>query len=275
MPVQHADVSNTGPRIHFRELAKAAGITFKHIDSPSHMHYVPEIMGSGAAWLDYDRDGYLDLVLVQGGRFPVDPQEKRTGPMARLYHNNGDGTFTDVTEQSGIWHPSFGQGVAVGDYDNDGYPDLFIACYGSGHLFHNEPDGKGGRHFREVTREAGVDADGWCSSCAFGDVHGTGYLDLFVCRYVKMDLQHYPFCGEEKLMPPLRYTCGPKEFLGSQSLLFRNKGNGTFTNVSKTCVMREGKPAGLELDGKGLGIVILDFDDDGKQDIFVRACLCK
>src|SRR5207245_6076014 len=106
-------------RVSFRDLAKAAGINFLHSNSPSEKHYVPEIMGGGAAWIDYDRDGYMDLVLVQGGKFPVPANEKRTGPSTRLYHNNGDGTFTDVTERSGIWHPSFGQGVAVGDYDND------------------------------------------------------------------------------------------------------------------------------------------------------------
>src|SRR6266446_4689262 len=184
-------------RVSFRDLAKAAGISFLHINSPSEMHYVPEIMGGGAAWIDYDRDGYMDLVLVQGGRFPVPANEKHSGPTTRLYHNNGDGTFTDVTEQSGIWHPSFGQGVTVGDYDNDGFPDLFITCYGHCHLFHNEPDGKGGRRFREVTREAGVELDGWCTSCAFGDVHGTGRLDLFVCRYVQMDFKNYPDCGEK------------------------------------------------------------------------------
>jgi hypothetical protein len=267
LPAEKSDAPGNGPRITFRELARAAGINFKHVDSPSGMHYVPEIMGGGAAWLDYDRDGFIDLLLVQGGKFPLDVNEKKRGPMSRLYHNNGDGTFTDVTEQSGIWHPSFGQGVAVGDYDNDGYPDLFIACYGHCHLYHNEPDGKGGRHFREVTREAGVELDGWCTSCAFGDVHGAGYLDLFVCRYTQLDLQHYPYCGRRD--PVVRYTCGPKEFLGKQSVLFRNNGNGTFTNVSGACVVKGTKAAGLDGEGKALAVVIVDFDDDGKQDIFV------
>jgi hypothetical protein len=261
LALAHDTVTTEPARIRFADLAKVAGITFRHIDSPSSIHYVPEIMGGGAAWLDFDQDGYLDLFLVQGGKFPPDPNEKRTGPTSRLYRNMGDGTFADVTDAVGIWHPGFGQGVAVGDYDNDGYPDLFVACYGHCHLFHNEPDGKGGRRFREVTKEAGIEADGWCTSCAFGDLFGTGYLDLFVCRYVVMDLAHYPFCGKHTTDPPIRFACGPKEFKGSQSLLFHNNGNGTFTNVSKQ--------AGLDTDGKGLGVLILDFDDDGKVDIFV------
>ena len=248
-------------QIVFQDVARAAGINFQHINSPTDMHYVPEIMGGGAAWIDYDQDGYLDLFLVQGSKFPPDPDDRPKTPTSRLYRNQGDGTFIDVTDQVGIRVPGFGQGVAVGDYDNDGWPDLFVTCWGHCHLYHNEPDGRGGRRFREVTREAGVELDGWCTSCAFGDVHGKGFLDLFVCRYVQMDLHHYPFCGEKTRLPPLRYSCGPKEFRGNSSVLFRNNGNGTFTNVSKE--------AGIEPDGKALGVVILDLDGDGKQDIFV------
>src|SRR5437588_2738586 len=270
VPAAGKDVADDGTRISFRDLAKAAGINFKHSDSPSEMHYVPEIMGSGVAWLDYDQDGYMDLLLVQGGKFPVDPKEKRTGPTSRLYRNLGDGTFKDVTEEVGIWHGSFGQGVAVGDYDNDGYPDLLITCYGHCHLYHNERNGKGGRRFREVTREAGVETDGWCSSCAFGDVHGTGFLDIFICRYVIMDLKRFPGCFQQDPVARVRIACGPKEFNGNQCVLFKNNGNGTFTNVSKNCCVDEkGKATGLEPNSKGLGVLILDFDDDGKMDIFV------
>lgn len=248
-------------RIHFRELAKTAGVNFKHQDSPSEMHYVPEIMGGGAAWLDFDKDGYLDLFLVQGGKFPPDPNQKKTGPTSRLYRNMGDGTFEDVTEKVGIWHPDFGQGVAAGDYDNDGFPDLFLACYGHCHLYHNEPDRSGGRRFREVSKEAGVQADGWCSCCAFADLHGTGYLDLYVGRYVEMNLKNYPQCFQSPGKTGHRVACGPKEFRGNRGVLFKNNGNGTFTDVSKD--------AGLNPDDKALGVLLLDLDDDGKIDIFV------
>src|SRR5207248_4348993 len=147
-------------RVQFRDLAKAAGVAFKHQDSPSDMHYVPEIMGGGVAWLDYDQDGYMDLFLVQGGKFPADPEDtgrlrdparRKKEPTSRLYPNRGDGTFADVTEKVGLWHPDFGQGVTAGDYDNDGFPDLFVACYGHCHLYHNEPDPAGGRRFRDVS----------------------------------------------------------------------------------------------------------------------------
>jgi enediyne biosynthesis protein E4 len=253
--------ATTPIHIRFNDVAQRAGIDFCHRHRISDMHYVPEIMGSGVAWIDYDQDGYVDLFLVQAGNFPPDPDGNITEPTSRLYRNQGDGTFVDVTSQVGLLVTGFGQGVAVGDYDNDGFPDLFVTCYGRCHLYHNEPDGRGSRRFREVTREAGVEIDGWCTSCAFADLHGNGFLDLFVCRYVQMDLYHYPFCGYKDRDPPVRISCPPREFPGGSSILFRNDGNGKFTNVSRE--------AGLEPDGKGLGVVILDFDGDGKADIFV------
>jgi enediyne biosynthesis protein E4 len=256
-----ADDAPPPVRILFRDLAKTAGIHFQHFHGTTDMHYVPEIMGGGAAWIDYDQDGYLDLFLVQGSKFPPDPNEVPKKPTSRLYRNMGDGTFMDVTEQVGLFVPGFGQGVAVGDYDNDGFPDLFVSCWGHGHLYHNEPIPGGGRRFREVTKEAGIHLEGWCSCCAFGDLHGSGYLDLFVGRYVQMDLKNYPFCGDKTRNPPLRISCGPKEFSGSRSFLYRNNGNGTFTDISAQ--------AGLDKDGKALGVLILDLDDDGKADLFV------
>jgi enediyne biosynthesis protein E4 len=247
--------------IRFVDLAKAAGVSFGHIDGHTAMHYFPEVMGAGVAWIDYDQDGYMDLLLIQGGPFPPDEANPHQNSTSRLYRNQGDGTFVDVTEKVGLLHSGYGQGVAVGDYDNDGYPDLCITSFGKCQLWHNEADPEGGRRFREVTKEAGVALDGWCSSCAFGDIHGKGFLDLFVCRYVNIDLKNYPFCGNKDRDPPLRFTCGPREFAGTQSVLFRNNGNGTFTNVSTV--------AGLEPQGKGLGVVILDLDGDGRSDIFV------
>ncbi|MBN9519032.1 CRTAC1 family protein [bacterium] len=216
-------------------------------------------MGSGVGWLDYDRDGRPDLFLVQGGRFPPDPAAP-AGPTSRLYRNRGDGTFTDVTADVGIRTPGYGQGVAVGDVDNDGYPDLFVThCHG-GRLYHNEP-GPTGRRFRDVTEAAGLALDGWCTSCAFGDLHGNGHLDLFVCRYLPLDLANYPVCTEEGPGGPVRTACGPEKFPGTRSYLFRNNGDGTFTDVTG--------PAGVEAGGKGLGVVILDLNGDGRADVFV------
>jgi hypothetical protein len=258
--------------IRFRDLASLAGIKFRHEAGYTEMHYFPEVMGGGVAWIDYDQDGYMDLLFVQGGAFPpplpaLAPERGGLGkgrtPAAtsRLFRNQGDGTFVDVTEKVGLFYTGYGQGVAVGDYDNDGFPDIFVTCFGHCHLFHNEPDGQGGRRFRDVTQEAGVALDGWCSSCAFGDIHGRGFLDLFVCRYVDIDLKNYPYCGNKNHDPPIRFTCGPREFAGTSSVLFRNNGDGTFTNVSTE--------AGLETVGKALGVIILDLDGDGKSDIFV------
>jgi hypothetical protein len=259
--VPTAAIPDDGVRIRFEDLTRTAGIDFEHIDGRSPMHYLPEVMGAGVAWIDYDQDGYLDLFLVQGGPFPPDPQRSAEKPSSRLYRNQGDGTFVDVTLKVGIRYSGYGQGVAVGDYDNDGYPDLFVSCYGSCHLFHNEPDGTGGRRFRDVTKQAGISIDGWCSSCAFGDIHGKGYLDLFVCRYLALDFKDYPFCGDRTKDPPRRQECGPREFHGTRSVFLRNNGDGTFTDVTAE--------AGIEPEGKGLGVVILDLDGDGRSDIFV------
>ncbi|OWK36010.1 hypothetical protein FRUB_08573 [Fimbriiglobus ruber] len=218
-------------------------------------------MGSGVAWIDFDKDGYPDLFFVQGGQFPPDPNAPPAGPTSRLYRNQGDGTFIDVTARVGLVTPGYGQGVTVGDYDNDGFPDLFVTHFNGGWLYHNEPDAAGGRRFRDVTKEAGIAVSGWCTSCAFGDLHGTGHLDLFVCRYFELDLKTYPVCTEKGPDGPVRTACPPKYFPGTRSFLFRNNGNGTFTDISDT--------AGLESGGKALGVVILDLDGDGRQDIFV------
>src|SRR5436190_13278555 len=132
-------LANAGSTVTFRELVDEIGLTFRHEDGPTPMHYFPEIAGAGVAWLDFDQDGYLDLLFVQGGTFPVlADAPARAG--SRLFRNQGDGTFRDVTEQVGLRHPDYGQGIAVGDYDNDGFPDVFITCYGHCHLFHNESD---------------------------------------------------------------------------------------------------------------------------------------
>ena len=247
--------------ISFEEVSQVAGITFRHQSGATPRQFLPEVLGGGAAWLDYNRDGYLDLFLVQGGTFPPNPNDIPAAPTSRLYRNQGDGTFVDVTAEVGLATPGYGQGVTVGDYDNDGYPDLFVTNFNGGRLYHNEPDGKGGRRFRDVTQEAGLVLDGWCTSCAFGDVYGNGHLDLFVCRYLALNPSDYPNCGEKGPAGSIRTACGPKHFAGTRSFLFRNNGNGTFTDVSEA--------TGVEPDGKALGVVILDLDGDGRADIFV------
>jgi len=253
-----ADVS---PAIPFEDVIRAAGISFRHEDGATPTQFLPEVMGGGVAWLDYDRDGYPDLFFVQSGPFPPDPNPSPTTPTSRLYRNRGDGTFTDVTVDVGIVTPGYGQGVAVGDYDQDGFPDLFVSHFDGGRLYHNEPNGTGGRRFRDVTEAAGLALSGWCTSCAFGDVHGNGHLDLFVCRYLALDPKSYPHCTEPGRQGPVRSACGPQHFSSTRSYLFRNNGNGRFTDVSET--------AGIEAGGKALGVVILDLNGDGRADIFV------
>ena len=249
------------PAIPFEDVIRSAGIPFRHEDGATPTQFLPEVMGGGVAWLDYDRDGFIELFFVQSGPFPPDPHQSPTTPTSRLYRNRGDGTFTDVTADVGLVTPGYGQGVTVGDYDQDGFPDLFVSHFDGGRLFHNEPNGAGGRRFRDVTEAAGLKLNGWCTSCAFGDVHGNGHLDLFVCRYLALDPKNYPQCTEPGPHGPVRSSCGPQHFASTRSYLFRNNGNGTFTDVSET--------AGIEAGGKALGVVILDLNGDGRADIFV------
>ncbi|HEV2473208.1 MAG TPA: VCBS repeat-containing protein, partial [Chthonomonadales bacterium] len=162
------------------DCAREAGINFTATNARSPRKYLIETMGSGCGFIDYDRDGFLDILLLNGRPLPGTPV---TGhPTLKLYHNNGNGTFTDVTHKAGLDIPMFAMGCAAGDYDNDGYDDIYISCaLGDGHLFHNDGNG----HFTDVTRRAGVgDGGRWGTSCAWVDVDSDGYLDLFVCNYV-------------------------------------------------------------------------------------------
>src|SRR5262245_8728915 len=170
----------------FVDVTAAAGIDFVHFDPATDSHYIQETIGSGLAWLDFDNEGWPDLICVQDG--PVRPQPGGPRPTNRLYRNNGDGTFTDVTERAGLARSGFGQGCAVGDYDNDGFDDLVVTYLGEIVLYHNNGNGT----FVDVTTKARLQNPHWSTSCAWGDVDGDGFLDLYVCNYVEVDLERYP-----------------------------------------------------------------------------------
>src|SRR5262249_46743189 len=214
----------------FVDVTAASGIDFRHFDPATPRHYIQETMGSGLAWIDYDNDGWLDLFCVEDGPLRP-PSDSGPPPTSKLYRNNGDGTFADVTREVGLDRAGFGMGCAVGDFDNDGFDDLAVTYWGGVVLYHNEPDGKGGRHFVEVTAKAGIHDPHWATSCAWGDVDGDGFLDLYVCNYCEVDLDKYPFCGDEK--KNLRSSCPPTSFPHVSHRLFHNNGNGTFTDVTE------------------------------------------
>jgi hypothetical protein len=231
-----------------------SGITFVHENAMSPERYLPETMGPGCAFLDYDNDGWMDIYIVNSG--PSDFYTPKTPLRNALYHNNRDGTFTDVTEKAGVTGGTFGMGVAVGDYDNDGHADLFVTGYGRCILYHNNGDGT----FTDVSAKAGLTAPGWTTSAVWFDYDNDGRLDLFVCSFVEFGAGKTVFCGDNKL--GRRYYCIPKVFKPTPSLLFHNNGDGTFTEVSK------GTAIGAAL-GKALGVVATDINNDGLMDLFV------
>ncbi len=254
----------TGPRCHsfsgepvtFVDMARSAGITFLHDNAASPEKYLIETMGSGCAWIDHDQDGLMDLYLVNGAATHVYTPKQPS--RCALYRNNGDGTFTDVTVKAGVGAEGlFGMGVAVGDYDNDGFPDLFVLGYGRCILYHNNGDGT----FTNVTTHAGVENSGrWASSAAWFDYDNDGRLDLVIANYVDWSPEQNFYCGDRG--PGMRSYCHPDDFHGEAPALYHNNGNGTFTDVSKS------SGVGIK-GGNGLGVVTFDYDNDGWQDIFI------
>ncbi|HEY1462966.1 MAG TPA: VCBS repeat-containing protein, partial [Terriglobales bacterium] len=245
-----------GSSITFTDVASAAGISFQHENAASKEKYLIETMGSGCGWIDYDQNGLFDLYLVNGAATNVHNIAKH--PQNALYRNNGDGTFTDVTESAGVGAEKlFGMGVAVGDYNNDGFPDLFVLGYGRCILYHNNGDGT----FTDVTKKAGVENLGrWGSSAAWFDYDHNGHLDLVIANYVDWSPTRNFYCGDQG--PGMRSYCHPDDFHGQPPTFYHNNGDGTFTDVSAS--------SGLSAKaGNGLGIVTFDYDDDGWQDIFI------
>jgi enediyne biosynthesis protein E4 len=244
----------------FVDITAASGVRFQHVASHTSKKYLLESMGSGVALFDYDNDGRLDIFLVNGAPL-ADPTPKgtiprKTGPEQanRLYHQKPDGTFEDTTEKAGLTGVGFGMGVAVGDYDNDGFEDLYVTAYGGNRLYHNNGDGT----FSDVTEKAGTAANGWSTSAAWVDLDNDGLLDLVVLRYVEWDFDDI-WCGEHK--EGLRAYCHPDTFKAIAPLVYHNDGNGHFTEVAAKL--------GLSVPGKGLGIAIADYDRDGHIDLFV------
>ena len=244
----------------FVDVTAKSKIDFKHFDSGTPNHYIMETMGSGLGWIDFDNDGKLDLFCIQDVPVRV-ADRKGTLGTNKLYRNNGDGTFTDVTEAVGLGLSEYGMGCAVGDYDNDGFDDLFVTYFGGMKLYHNEANPKGGRWFVDVTKKAGIENANWATSCAWGDIDGDGLLDLYVCNYVVVDFDNYPVCEKEELKQ--RYSCAPSFFKHTTHRLFRNMGDGTFTDVSESSGIAKALPA------PGLAVAFVDLDGDGKIDIYV------
>ncbi len=241
----------SGP-ITFTDITAKAGIRFKHNSGAFGKKYLPETIGSGCAFLDYDNDGWQDILLVNSTNWP---EHKGARTFLALYHNNKDGTFTDVTREAGLAVEMYGIGVAVADYDNDGFVDIYITCVGSNHLFHNQGNGK----FVDVTARAGVASPGFSTSAVWFDYDNDGRLDLFVCHYVDWTVEKDQFCtldGKNKSY------CTPQSYKGQSSTLYHNRGNGTFEDVTER--------AGLfDPTGKALGVAMLDYNNDGWMDLFV------
>jgi hypothetical protein len=251
--------SSTPPlAIHLVDVAERAGITVLNISGEQKKDFLLEVVGNGAAWLDYNNDGLMDLLVVNGST--LEHLKMGGDPIATLYKNNGDGTFTDVTAQSGILARGWGMGVCVADYDNNGTEDVYITGFGSSVLFRNNGDGT----FTNVTMQSGARVAGWSTGCAFGDYDRDGYVDLYVARYVAFDPaktprpSHGSFCQ----YMGMDVLCGPRGLHGEADVLLHNNRDGTFSDVTEKAGIRD--PGYY-----GFGVVFSDLDNDGWPDIYV------
>lgn len=242
--------------VRFVDITVQAGIKFKHVSSPE-KKYIVESMSGGLALIDYDNDGHLDIYFVNS--LTMDLLKSPTKPQSELYRNNGDGTFANVTAKAGVGDTGWGMGVCAGDYNNDGWVDLYVTCLGPDHLFKNNGDGT----FTNVTKAAGVSDPRWSTGAAFLDYDNDGDLDLFVSNYVDFDVNNLPSNERPCLYRGIEVQCGPRGLGGAGDALYRNNGDGTFTDVSAKAGVSD--PNGYY----GMGVVCSDFDGDGFVDIFV------
>src|SRR5438270_340008 len=251
-------VCHDRPIAKLEDVTEKSGIRFRHTADPE-KKYILESMSGGVLFIDYDRDGWPDIYFTNSPSVAMALKGEKS--RSSLYHNNHDGTFTDVSDKAGVATPCFAMGGAVADYNNDGWPDLYLTCFGGNVLFRNNGDGT----FTDVTKQAGV-ADGrWSTGAAFGDYDNDGFVDLMVTNYVDFHLNDLPAFGSS---PTCKYRgvdvqCGPRGLKGAGDSLFHNNGNGTFTEVSKSAGVDD--PHGYY----GLGVVFADFNNTGRPDIFV------
>jgi hypothetical protein len=252
-PIGSAGSVPTPAGVRFVDVTAQAGIHFQHTSGRSGRFYLPETLGSGCAFLDYNHDGKPDLFFVNGSRLPGFTGK---GPFyPALYRNNGDGTFTEVTREAGLDVDCYGLGVAIADYDGDGFEDLYLTALGPDHLFRNNGDGT----FSDVTRRAGIGDSTFATSAAWFDYNRDGYLDLFVCRYARWSPEKNQVCPDSV---GRKHLCGPSYYPGLPSILYRNNGDGSFTDVTRKAGMDDSA-------GKALGVVVWDEDDDGWPDLVV------
>ena len=263
-PITAGGFVKEGPVI-FEDVAEKSGLArWRHVMGTAERSFILETVGSGVALLDYDNDGWLDIYLVNGSTYDA-MNGKAEAPHAALFHNNHDGTFTDVAVRAGVTNDRWGFGVAVGDYDNDGWPDLYVTNFGKNRLYHNNHDGT----FTDVAEKAGVALGNWSTGATFGDYDGDGRLDLFVPGYVHYDLEHPPLPGSAAVafstceFRAIKVMCGPRGLKGEPDHLFHNNGDGTFTDVSVKAGV--GDPNNYY----GLTAVFADVNNDGRLDLMV------
>jgi hypothetical protein len=263
-PITAGGFTKTGP-ILFQDIARQAGLTtWKHVMGTPEKHFILETNGSGVGLLDYDNDGWLDIYLVNGSTYDA-ISGKTTPPKAALFHNNHDGTFTNVAAQAGVTNDRWGTGVAIADVDNDGWPDIYVSNFGKNRLYHNNHDGT----FTDVAERAGVALGNWSTGATWGDYDGDGRLDLFVPGYVHYDLANPPAPGSKTVaynfcqFRGIDVMCGPRGLKGEPDHLFHNNGDGTFTDVSERAGVSDRNGY------YGMSSVFIDLNNDGKVDLLV------